>query len=135
MKKLVIAALAGFASVSIFAVAGQATAQSGAIQVAQAEPDFDATYAFGQDVYEERCIGCHGAEGQGGMGPMLAGNELVASARNVISMVLTGFEDHGMPAYAAILDNEEIAALTTYVRNSWGNDFGLTSPDRVDAYR
>ncbi len=98
-------------------------------------PIFDATYSFGQDIYELRCIGCHGDEGQGGIGPHLAGNELIASARNFISMVLTGFEDHGMPAFESILSNEEIAAVATYARNSWGNDFGLVEPDRVEAYR
>lgn len=71
------------------------------------------------------CAGCHGNEGQGGFGPALAGNDYLAGVGGVIGIILGGFEDHGMPAFADDLNDREVAAVATFVRNAWGNDYGI----------
>lgn len=40
-----------------------------------------------------------------------------------------------MPAFKDRLSDEEIAAVATYIRTSWGNDFGPVSSTRVAEIR
>ncbi len=38
-------------------------------------------------------------------------------------MIITGYLDHGMPPFGHLAD-DMIAAIATYVRNSWSNAYG-----------
>jgi mono/diheme cytochrome c family protein len=40
-----------------------------------------------------------------------------------------------MTAFKAILKDEEIAAVLTFVRNTWGNQASMVTPDQVKAVR
>jgi alcohol dehydrogenase (quinone), cytochrome c subunit len=90
--------------------------------------------AAGASLYKDRCEKCHGSSGRGGFfsGPPLAGSAVVqaedpASLINVIvygptlpkSVSFGAWET--MPAYADILDDSQIAALSDFLRGSWGN--------------
>jgi mono/diheme cytochrome c family protein len=88
----------------------------------------------GGKVYEQHCAACHGAQGQGvpGMYPALAGNRAVtlASHINVVQAIRQGGfmpttagnrQPYGMPPYGQVLNNDEIAAVATFLRQSWGN--------------
>lgn len=74
----------------------------------------------GAALYKKNCRFCHGTKGTSGK--RLAGNEMLADAEYVASVILTGpgymtpFEEH--------LSDEEIALITTYVRNAWGHAYG-----------
>lgn len=89
----------------------------------------------GESVYGNSCAGCHGADGGGGAGPTLAGDTFLRSARATVGQILAGNPDRGMPAFAGALDNDEIAALATYIRNSWGNEYGIVEAATVELYR
>jgi len=96
----------------------------------EAEDDealFAALMEEGAFVYRRvaNCAGCHGNEGLGDFGPRLAGDGYLASVGGVVGIILGGFTEHGMPAFAADLDNRQVAAVATFVRNSWGNEYGL----------
>ncbi len=65
------------------------------------------------------------------MGPPFVGNETLASLRSTVGMVLDGFEDHGMPAFAGTLDDHEIAAVSTFARNSWGSGWRCGNSGRA----
>lgn len=66
------------------------------------------------------CIGCHGPEGQGGVGPKLAGNEkLLKDPVYVHTIIAKG--KGGMPAFEGKLKDNEIYAVANYLLNSWGN--------------
>lgn len=91
----------------------------------------------GAAVYEQHCVQCHAADGQGkGRDwPALAGNISVTAPYpgNVIHMVLEGGfapatagnpRPHGMPPFGQVLGDDDVAAVVTYVRNSWGNAAG-----------
>jgi mono/diheme cytochrome c family protein len=82
----------------------------------------------GTDVYTRSCASCHGAQGQGGFGPQLAGNAFLASTGGVVNQILMGSPERGMPPFAAALNDQQIAAVATYIRNSWGNAFGAIAP-------
>lgn len=40
-----------------------------------------------------------------------------------------------MPAWGDVLDNREIAAVITHVRQSWGNEYGEVTSEEVEAVR
>ncbi len=114
--------------------AGLIAAGSSLTVNAQDAPD-PAVMEAGLEVYEDNCEGCHGDEGQGGAGPVLANNDVLSSGRAIAAQILNGNEEHGMPAFLDILNDEEVAAVGTYIRNSWGNAFGIMVPETVAAQR
>ena len=109
--------------------------ESARTSITKAEPD---VMAQGAKLYTEQCATCHGEQGQGRAGayPALAGNRGVtlAHAGNVIRTIQNGGyapstqanpRPYGMPPFRHTLSDEEIAAVATYIRQSWGN---LASP-------
>lgn len=77
---------------------------------------------LGQDAYESHCAACHQPQGAGveGVFPALVDNEFVLGAKQpLIQLVLDGRA--GMPAFRGILADEELAAVLSYIRTSWGN--------------
>ena len=79
------------------------------------------------------CSGCHGGDGGGNQGPAFVDNDDLADTANVASILVGG--NGGMPSFGARLSDEEIAAVATYIRNSWGNDFGAVNPTDIAAQR
>ncbi|VTU32885.1 c-type cytochrome [Variovorax sp. PBL-E5] len=91
--------------------------------------------ARGSRIYDQRCAYCHGDAGQGAENayPPLAGNRavLMDSTANLIQVVRNGGflpatagnpRPYGMPPFGHVLDDDDIAAVLTYIRGSWGND-------------
>lgn len=104
--------------------------------------------AFGQQLYETHCIDCHGAGGEGARNayPPLAGNRAVtmSSAVNPVQAILSGGfapataghpQPYGMPPFRTLLTDAEIAAVTTYIRQSWGNQAGMVTALEVQRLR
>ncbi len=102
----------------------------------------------GAAVYASRCAACHQANGNGlpGVFPPLAGSEwVVGSARTLTAVVLHGVEgpltvkghtyNGVMPAFAAQLSDDEMAALLTHIRGQWGNAAEPVTADAVAAVR
>lgn len=98
----------------------------------------------GSAIYSEHCASCHGDQGEGEpyKYPPLAGNASVVSAspNNALRAVLLGGyapstaahpRPYGMPSFAHQLSDEEIAAVLTFVRGSWGNNASAVSPIEV----
>lgn len=90
--------------------------------------------SLGKTVYDARCASCHGAQGEGRPPhwPPLAGNQSIQmeSAVNPIRMVLNGGyppgtagnpKPYGMPPFAGLLSDNEVAAVVSYIRTAWGN--------------
>ena len=138
MKRLPLAALVGAMGV-VGLLVGQTFAASTAdpIRVVQADDAalFAALMEEGEDIYRRNCAGCHGREGEGTNGPVFAGNGTLSSAGHVIGFILSGNENHGMPAWADVFDDREVAAVGTYIRNSWGNAFGVVRETSVTIRR
>jgi predicted lipoprotein with Yx(FWY)xxD motif/cytochrome c5 len=87
----------------------------------------------GQAIYARVCASCHGREGEGAGGVKLAGNSQLGNVRNVIGQIVGGGQE--MPAFGRLLSDREIAAVATYIRNSWGNQFGVITEEEVKAAR
>jgi cytochrome c oxidase subunit 2 len=74
-----------------------------------------------------KCVACHGAEGKGipGVFPPIAGSDVVTGPIDAhIDIVMFGKAGTGMAAFAGQLNDEELAGVITYQRNSYGNDSG-----------
>ncbi|KOX89992.1 Cytochrome c-551 precursor [Thermus aquaticus] len=65
----------------------------------------------GESVYQARCAACHGARGEGGVGPRLQGNPILKAKEAVREIVLQGRGT--MPAVP--LSPEELSALLDYL--------------------
>lgn len=88
----------------------------------------------GDRVYARHCASCHGEDGQGvpGAYPPLAGNRAVTlpTTANLVQLVLHGGyaaatrgnpRPFGMPPYATVLSDADVAAVLTYIRAAWNN--------------
>lgn len=103
---------------------------------------------LGRKIYETQCALCHGEEGKGypPAFPPLAGNQsiMMASPVNPIRMVLNGGyapgtrknpRPHGMPPYSHLLNDEEVAAIVTYIRVAWNNSGTPVTPAQANELR
>jgi mono/diheme cytochrome c family protein len=90
--------------------------------------------SHGAEIYVwANCSACHGGLGYGGAGPRFRNDKLLSADTYVVGQILMG---RGiMPAFKDRLSNEEVAAVATYIRTSWGNDFGPVSSTRVAEIR
>ena len=100
----------------------------------------------GKAVYAANCAGCHNADGTGTpeYAPPLAGNPHLADAGHVLEAIIKGLKGgvevagkkYTAPMAAlSQLSDADVAAVTTYVRNSWGNAFGSVSEADAKAKR
>jgi mono/diheme cytochrome c family protein len=102
----------------------------------------------GRKVYGAQCAMCHGDEGKGHAPayPPLAGNQSItmSSPVNSIRMVLNGGyapgtkknpRPHGMPPFSHILNDDEVAAVVTYIRVAWDNSGTPVAPAQANELR
>lgn len=92
----------------------------------------------GAALYRATCQACHMPEGQGAVGagayPALARNEHLRDAGYPVLVVLHG--QKGMPGFAAMLTDAQVAAVVTYVRTNFANHFtDAVTPEDVAAAR
>jgi cytochrome c oxidase subunit 2 len=94
--------------------------------------------AAGEKVYTANCVACHQATGKGmpPTFPPLDGSKVATGPKAAhIATVLKGRPGTAMAAWAHLSD-EQIAAVITYERNSWGNKTGdAIQPAEIAAAR
>ena len=109
--------------------------------------DLPKSIARGKEVYATYCMSCHLVDGKGTdvFPPLAKTDYLKKPAKTLINIILQGQSgeilvnkkkyDALMPAQA-YLDDEQIADVLNYVRNSWGNKIpGAITPVQVKALR
>lgn len=116
-----------------------------------AQPAVD-PMVLGRNTYNQVCMACHQANGQGlpGAFPPLAESEWVTGPEDrAIRIVLYGLQgpikvkgqdyNGAMPAAGPgsgfNLNAEKVAAVLTYVRSQWGNNAPEVSPAKVQEIR
>lgn len=118
------------ALVSAWAVPNAAAQVAGPAQAAAqvAEP----ASVQGRQLYEAHCALCHGDSGAGRspVFPALRGNERLGNAARIVRTVREG--SGNMPPFPA-LGADETAALASYVRTAWTNDFGAVTAAEASA--
>ncbi len=111
-------------------------------------PPPQAEMAAGKAVYAHACVACHEADGSGAprIYPPLPCNANLQSAdpSSTLRIILDGAQTvttprapnpGSMPAYAKQLSDQEIADVTNYMRNSWGNAAPVVTPSQVKKAR
>ena len=92
----------------------------------------------GQEVFEDNCAQCHRANGEGlpATFPALNKNPFVlGDPKPVIATVLNGRKGNlgSMPGWKDKLDDQQIAAVVTYLRQAWSNRAPAVTPAMVAA--
>lgn len=116
------------------------------------DPAIAKQFALGRQKYLATCVGCHGSDGAGvnRMGPPLVASEWVNGDELTLTLlVLHGMEGAikvnqklydapqilpVMPAHST-MDDADLAAILTYIRNAWGNRAPAISGRNVGATR
>ncbi|MEO7116198.1 MAG: cytochrome c [Caldimonas sp.] len=102
----------------------------------------------GAKLYSDHCADCHGDDGTGVRGayPALAGNRAVVMSppANLVHIVLRGGfppatpgnpRPFGMPPFATVLSDGDVAEILTYIRNAWSQQAPAVSALEVSRYR
>jgi mono/diheme cytochrome c family protein len=102
----------------------------------------------GKAIYQDKCSACHGIDGTGV--PMLfpslvqSGLAHASDPISAIRLVLRGGRSvatsqeptgPGMPSFGWQLDNDQVAAVLTYIRNAWKKTAAPVSADTVSKAR
>ena len=96
---------------------------------AKHDSDYSTPVPAGREAYLNHCSSCHQLDGKGIPNAVasLVGNGTVVAGgpQDVIRVILGGIEAKGtdapMPAVGAGMTDQEIADVTNYVRQAWGN--------------
>jgi mono/diheme cytochrome c family protein len=115
---------------------------------AQVARPADAVMQQGKAIWEDECSACHRMDGSGVpryFPPVKASaNVQQANATTVLHYILAGAHrapteraptPFAMPGFWWKLDDDQIAAVATYARNSWGNQAAAVSADDVAKLR
>lgn len=116
------------------------------------EEAVEARMQLGGELYQQHCQNCHGSDGRG-LGaasrlqtpiPLAANREVNSQTPlNLIRIVLYGAyapstagnpRPYGMPPFVHTLSNTEVAAVLSYLRQSWGNQASAISARDVERY-
>ena len=102
----------------------------------------------GDKLFAQNCAACHQPDGKGipGAFPPLAGSSWVTASPDVIGRILlygvngpikvSGKDFNGqMPNFGARMDDEQIAAIASYVRTAWGNQSEAVNPGQIAKIR
>lgn len=117
-------------------------------ELALYQPDTAGGKELGKKFYNDVCALCHNPDGTGkpGQGPPFVGSEMVlGSPGRMIRIPLAGLSgplqvkgqeyNLSMPAMGAAMTDEQLAAVLTYIRSSWGNKASEITPEQVKGIR
>lgn len=126
----------------------QTSAPAEPVQVRPTEQQTADMMKRGAAIYEKHCADCHQPDGKGvpRIYPPLAGNRSITTPHpiNPIRVVLFGGfppstegnpRPYGMPPFYQELGDEDVAAVVTYIRQTWGNSAAAVSHAEVDRGR
>jgi len=108
----------------------------------------DGRMKVGEAIFIDTCMACHTRKGEGipHVFPKLAGSTVVTQddPSSLIHVVISGAQAAATPSHPTAptmpslgfrLSDDQIAAVVTYVRNSWGNAASPVTSDAVRAVR
>lgn len=90
-------------------------------------PNDEDAMDMGKKVYATKCLACHGAKGEGLVGPNLTDEYWIhgkGKAEGIYQVIVDGVPDKGMISWVSQLSDEEIRAVTVYILSLQG-----TNPD------
>lgn len=78
----------------------------------------------GKEIFIKNCVQCHGAAGEGGIGPNFTDNYWLhgGSFTNIVKSVKYGYPAKGMISWRGFLSEEKILQVASYVRTLKGTN-------------
>jgi mono/diheme cytochrome c family protein len=97
----------------------------GSVVIAPLTADEQQRFDRGREVYRNVCQGCHQPDGRGQdrIAPSLVGSVLALARADITARILLQGKEGPtglMPPIGSTLDDEQIAAVLTYLRREWG---------------
>jgi mono/diheme cytochrome c family protein len=148
MGEVVTLSTANMKEADLDAIATYLKSVPGKTSAGSSLPANDPAMVVGAAVYRDQCSACHGLDGKGvaELFPSIANSSMVRSndPTTTIRIVLRGARSvgtstqptaPGMPSYGWQLDDNEVAAVLTYMRNSWGGAADPIASDQVSKVR
>ena len=82
-----------------------------------------AAVAAGKEIYAQNCVGCHGPELQGGIGPNLTDTTWIHghSKADILRTITEGVTEKGMPNWGQMIGPEKVAKVAAYVITTNGH--------------
>jgi mono/diheme cytochrome c family protein len=73
---------------------------------------------LGEELYQTTCSGCHGADGQGGVGKKLKPSDYIQESTNaeIFAFTVVGREGTAMRGFGDVLTEEELANVIAFLR-------------------
>ena len=119
------------------------------VQIAHPPPNIPPIIIEGKKLFAKNCAACHQANGQGSppLFPPVAGSDWVnvEGHGRLIRIVLHGLQgpitvngkeyNNNMLAWKDMMNDQEVAAVVSYIRNDWGNKGTLVTPEEVKEIR
>jgi len=128
--------------------AGKAGVEAAATANAAPEDPAVAQLKLGKRTFTNNCASCHQPTGMGVPGqypPLVKSEWVLGPERRVAAIVLYGLEgpvtvqgaiyNGAMPVWGKNLNDKQIAAVLTYVRQTWGNTAPAITPEQVKTVR
>lgn len=78
----------------------------------------------GKAVYTSKCASCHGAQGQGSIGPNLTDDHWIhgGKAPEIAKTVAEGVAAKGMPPWGSVISADELVQVVAYVKSLRGTN-------------
>jgi cytochrome c oxidase cbb3-type subunit III len=81
--------------------------------------------ASGRAVFQGKCVACHGANAEGGIGPNLTDDYWIhgkGGPEDIFQTIRTGVASKGMPPWADVLKEDELVCVTAFIRSVRGTN-------------
>jgi cytochrome c oxidase cbb3-type subunit 3 len=80
--------------------------------------------AAGKETYTANCAPCHGANGEGTIGPNLTDNYWIHGGKpdQIYNTIMNGVADKGMPAWGGIIGEQKSRQLTAFITSLKGSN-------------
>ncbi len=141
------ALLAGSALIAVAATDTPQASKALAGAIEKGKKPSDEWMKRGAELYAQNCAACHQPNGQGlpGAFPPLANSDFIAKDPSAIvditvngrqgKMVVNGVEYNNIMPAMSFLSDKDLAAIITFVLNSWENPGGTVQMSKVAAFR
>ncbi|MDB5576764.1 MAG: hypothetical protein JWR80_1940 [Bradyrhizobium sp.] len=148
MAEAVTLSTSKFEDRDLYAIAAYLKSLPGTETSAMAVAATDPVMKAGGSIYRDQCSACHGIDGKGvpQLFPDVAQSGIAHASdpTSAMRLVLRGARSAstaseptapGMPPYGRLLNDDQVAAVLTYMRNTWGNAAAPVAPADVQKLR
>lgn len=83
------------------------------------------TQTLGASVYQGKCLACHGAKGEGLIGPNLTDEYWIhgdGTIKGLEQVIAKGVPEKGMPPWESVISSDELKAVTVYLKSLIGSN-------------